>query len=165
MDNEGSATIPRRNRKRLAIVATGVVGVLAAAVGIAWAAGVGPGMGGHGLCRNGMGRDFVEFRIHKALGKVNASAAQEQQIMAIVDGLFARHQAMRTERQQLHQRIAAALTDPTVDRAALEAVRVEAMDRLDQGSRDLVKAIADIAEILTPAQRQQLAALHKQHFE
>ncbi len=165
MDSETNATIPRRSWRRPALIAGGLVGVLAAAVGVAWAAGVGPAMAGHGFCGRGMGRDFVEFRIHKALGKVNATDAQERQIMAVVDGLFAKHEGMAAERQQLHQRIAAALTGPTVDRAALEAVRVEAIERLDQGSKDLVKAVGDIAEILTPAQRQQLAALHGQHIE
>jgi Spy/CpxP family protein refolding chaperone len=52
-----------------------------------------------------------------------------------------------------------------VDRAALEAVRVEAIQHMDLASKDLVKAVADVAEVLTPAQRQQLAELHKRHFE
>ncbi len=165
MDNETTATTAKTTRKRRVLVVTGLAAVLAGAVGIASAAGVGPAMAGHGFCRHGMGRDFVEFRIQKALQKVNASAAQEQQIMAIVDDLFAKHQAMAADRQKLHQRIAAALTGATVDRAALEAVRADAVQRMDQCSKDLAKAIGDIAEILTPAQRQQLAALHAQHFE
>ncbi len=164
MDADTTST-KRGSWKRRGLIAAGLAAALAGAVGIAWAAGVGPAMAGHGFCKQGMARDFVEFRIHKALAKVNASEAQEQQITAIVDGLFAEHQAMAAERTQLHQRIAAALTGPTVDRAALEAVRVEVVQHIDQGSKDLAKAIGDIAEILTPAQRQQLAALHAQHFE
>jgi Spy/CpxP family protein refolding chaperone len=37
--------------------------------------------------------------------------------------------------------------------------------RIDQGSKDLAKAVGDIAEILTPAQRQQFAALAKEHMQ
>lgn len=165
MDTNSTAAKPTRSWRRGGLVALGLGAVLAGAAGIAWAAGVGPGVIGHGFCRPGMGRDFVEFRIHRALGKVNASAAQEQQIMAIADGLFAKHQAMAAVHHQLHQQLLAALTAPTVDRAAIEAVRADAVTRIEAGSRDLAKAVGDIAEVLTPAQRQQLAALATQHMQ
>jgi Spy/CpxP family protein refolding chaperone len=165
MDNAEKPTTRKGSWRRRGLVALGIAGAVAAAAGIAWAAGVGPGGFGHGFCKPGMAKDFMEFRIHKALQQVDASPAQERQIMAIVDGLAAKHQAMAAERTALHQKIAAALTGPTVDRAALEAVRVEVMQRLDEGSKDLAKAVGDIAEVLTPAQRQQLAELHRQHFE
>jgi Spy/CpxP family protein refolding chaperone len=109
-------------------------------------------------------RERVEFGVHRALNRVNGTQAQEDQVLAIVDGLFAKHGQMAGEREQFHQRIAAALTGTTVDRAALEAIRVEAIQHMDLASKDLVKAVADIAEVLTPAQRQQLAELHKSHF-
>ena len=85
--------------------------------------------------------------------------------MAIVDGLFAKHQAMAAVHEQMHQQLLAALTAPTVDRAAIETVRADAITRIDQGSKDLAKAVGDIAEVLTPAQRQQLAALAAQHMQ
>jgi len=153
----------RGNRRGL--IALGLVAALAVAAGIAWAAGVTPATLGHGFCRSGMGRDFVEFRIQKILQKVNATDAQEQQINAIVDGLFAKHQGMAATHQQLHQQLLGALAGPTVDRAAIEAVRAQGLALLDQGSKDLAKALGDIAEVLTPAQRQQLAALHHGHIE
>jgi protein CpxP len=165
MDTNPTPTPPRRSWKRRGLVALGITAVLAGAVGIAWAAGVGPAAFGHGFCKPGMARDFAEFRIHKALQKVDASPAQEQQIMAIVDGLFARHQAMTAVHRELHQRLLAALTGPTVDRAAIEAVRREAVTRIDQGSKDLATAVGEIADVLTPAQRQQLAALAKEHMQ
>ncbi len=165
MDTNANAATPARRWRRGGFVALGLGAMLAGAAGIAWAAGVGPGMIGHGFCRPGMGREFVEFRIHKALGKVDASEAQEQQIMAIVDGLFAKHQAMAAAHEQMHQQLLAALTGPTVDRAAIEAVRADAITRLAAGSKDLAKAVGDIAEVLTPAQRQQLAALAAQHVQ
>ncbi len=165
METDANAARPARRWRKGGLIALGLGAVLAGAAGIAWAAGVGPGMIGHGFCRPGMGRDFVEFRIHKALGQVNATDAQEQQITAIVDGLFAKHQAMAAAHQQMHQQLLAALTGSTVDRAAIEAVRAAAVIRIEAGSKDLAKAAGDIAEVLTPAQRQQLAALAKQHLQ
>jgi periplasmic protein CpxP/Spy len=165
MHTNPNPTTPRRSWKRRGLVALGITAALAGAVGIAWAAGVGPGAFGHGFCTPGMARDFAEFRIHKVLQKVDASPAQEQQIMAIVDGLFAKHQAMAAAHRELHQRLLAALTGPAVDRAAIEAVRQEAVTRIDQASKDLATALGDVAEVLTPAQRQQLAALAKEHMQ
>ncbi|MBZ5590361.1 MAG: Spy/CpxP family protein refolding chaperone [Acidobacteriia bacterium] len=165
MDTLEGPTQSTSKGKRRGLIGIGLVAALGAAVGIAWATGVGPAMVGHGFCRQGMGRDFVEFRIHKALTKVNASDAQEQQISAIVDSLFAKHQAMAAVHQQMHQQILAALTGATVDRAAIETVRAGAITLIDQGSKDLAKAVGDIADVLTPAQRQQLAALAKEHMQ
>jgi periplasmic protein CpxP/Spy len=161
MDTIQTATQPTSRWKRRSLIALGLVAVLAAAAGIAWAAGVTPAALGHGRMSAAVVRDHVEFRVHRALKQVSATQAQEDQILAIVDGLFAEHQQMAGQRELLHQRAAAALTGATVDRAALETVRVEAMQRADQASKDFVKALGDIAEVLTPAQRQQLAAMHK----
>ncbi len=154
---------PGRLWRRLGLIGLGVVLATGAVAGIAWAAGVTPAAFGHGFCKAGMGRDFVEFRIHKMLQKVNATDAQEQQINAIVDGLFAKHQAMAAAHKQIHQQLLAALTGPTVDRAGIEAARAQVVTMVDQGSKDLAQALGDIADVLTPAQRQQLAALHQNH--
>ena len=161
MDTIETVTRPASRWKKPSLIALGLVAVLGAAAGIAWAAGVAPAAFGHGGASAAAIRDHVEFRVHRALKQVNATQAQEDQILAIIDGLFAEHQQMAGERALLHQRAAAALTGATVDRVALEAVRVEALQRVDLASKDLVKAIGDIAEVLTPAQRQQLAAMHK----
>ncbi|MEW6338308.1 MAG: Spy/CpxP family protein refolding chaperone [Acidobacteriota bacterium] len=154
---------PRWRRPRM--IALGAAALLVTAAGIAWATGVGPAMIGHGHCRAGVARDFAEFRIHRALERVGATAEQEQRIMAIVDGLFARHREMRDMHEQLHGQLLTALTGPTVDRAAIESVRSTVVARIDQGSRDLARALGDAAEVLTPEQRLQLAALAKEHME
>jgi periplasmic protein CpxP/Spy len=164
MDTTPTTTTPKQHRHGRLFVALGLVAVLVGAAGVAWAAGVGPAIGQH-FGHGGHGKDFIEFRIHRALKQVNATQAQEDQILAIADTLFERHKAMAPARQELHQRIAAALTGDTVDRAALEAIRVDAMSKAEDGSKALAKAIGDMAEVLTPAQRRQLAELHQKHFE
>ena len=133
--------------------------------GTCWATGVGPAGLGHGFCKAGMFREMAEFRIHRALKAVNASDAQEEQILAILEAQFAKHQQMRAVHEELHSRLLAALTADSVDRAALEAVRADALQRVEAGSKELVKAIADMAEVLTPEQRAKLAELHRARFE
>jgi Spy/CpxP family protein refolding chaperone len=171
MEDTVTATRPTRRWRRPATVITGLALVLAGIAGLAWATGVGPaalgpGHGfGHGFGKGAHVRDFVEFRVHRELKGVDATEAQEAQILATLDTLFAQHQAHETFRKEMHDQVAAALTGATVDRAALEAARVQILQRADAGSKDLVKAVADMAEVLTPAQRQALAEKHRQRFE
>jgi len=163
MDSLESSNLPARRWVKPTLIAAGVLVVLGGAFGIARAAGIGPAClhGHHGA----MARDFVEYRVGKALKQVGASDAQQQQIMAILDAQFAQHQGMAAMHKQIHEQLVAALTGPTVDRAAIEAVRANAISRIDKGSKDFAQALGDMAEVLTPAQRAQLATLAQQHFQ
>lgn len=167
MSETGTPATPRRRWTRGALIAAAAVAVLGVgAIGLARAAATGPsafGHFGHGCFRKGLAKDFAEFRLQKALEAVNASDAQQKQILAILDGVIARHEASAPVREQLHEQILGALTGATVDRAALEAARADAVSRIDTCSRDLAKSLGDMAEALTPAQRQQLAALAAAH--
>jgi periplasmic protein CpxP/Spy len=164
MEDNVTRTRPTHRWRRPAVL-IGLAALLAGAGGLVWAAGFGPGgIGLHGHM-DGMVREHVEFRVHRALARVNASDAQEEQVLAILDRLFDQHKAHEAEHKELHDRALTALTADPVDRAALEAVRVEAIQRFDEGSVQLVDAVADMAEVLTPAQRQQLAEAHRERFE
>jgi Spy/CpxP family protein refolding chaperone len=163
MDNSDTNARPRRRWLKPGLLALGAVIVLAGGFGIARATGVGPG-----FChaRKGtMARDFVEFRLGRALDKVGATDAQKQQIKAIVDAEFAKHEALAAQHEEMHRQLLAALSGETVDRTAIEAVRSQAISKFDQGSKDLSKALGDVAEVLTPAQRSQLAQLHRDNLE
>jgi periplasmic protein CpxP/Spy len=50
------------------------------------------------------------------------------------------------------------LTQERVDLQAIEALRAKQLQLADQASRRLTQAMADAAEVLTPAQRKELAA-------
>jgi periplasmic protein CpxP/Spy len=152
----------RRWAKPALAVLAGAV-VLGGALGIAHAAGVGPSFC-HGHHR-AMAREFAEYRVQKALKKVDATDAQQQQVLAILNDLFAKHEAMAAAHEKLHAQLLAALSGPAVDRAAIESVRAQAIARVDQGSKDLAKAVGDMAEVLTPGQRAQLAESARNHFE
>lgn len=165
METGQTPTRPSKGWLRPGLLGLGLGVALAGAAGLAWASGLGPGAFCHGHPGRGLMRDHVEFRIHRALKEVNASEAQEERILAVVGTLFAQHEQMAGVHHEMHQRALAALTADPIDRAALEAVRTEAIGRVDECSKDLVKAAADIAEVLTPDQRRQLAELARARFE
>jgi protein CpxP len=162
MNDSDTKASQRRPWLTAGLLALGAVVVLAGGFGVARAA-AGGGMGflhGHG---GAMGHDFVQFRLAQALDKVGATDAQRAQIKTIVDAGLAKHQDMAAAHQQIHAQLLAALSGATVDRAAIEAVRAQAIAKIDEGSKDLAKTLGDVAEVLTPAQRAQLAELHKSH--
>jgi Spy/CpxP family protein refolding chaperone len=57
------------------------------------------------------------------------------------------------------------LAKPNVDRAALEAIRAQEIQAADAMSKRFVQSLADVAEVLTPEQRAQLAEKMKQRRE
>jgi Spy/CpxP family protein refolding chaperone len=67
-------------------------------------------------------------------------------------------------RERLHAGRAEALellTRERVDPAAIEALRAKHLQLADEASRRVTRAVSEAAEVLTPAQRKELAA----HFE
>ena len=63
---------------------------------------------------------------------------------------------MREKAQSARQRGRELLTQPTVDRAAIEALRAEQMALADAASKRFAQALGDAAEVLTPEQRRKL---------
>jgi Spy/CpxP family protein refolding chaperone len=98
-------------------------------------------------------RERVEFMTDWLLRRVDASEEQRQQVQSIVQtavtDLAPVTETHRKNRQAWHE----ALTQPTVDRQALEALRQAAVQLVDTASKRLVGAIAEVAQVLTPEQR------------
>jgi Spy/CpxP family protein refolding chaperone len=116
-----------------------------------------------------MGGDHAMMRAHleKALTEIGATPEQKQRIGAILHGAFAGMGQMHEHMAATHAELHRILTAPVIDRAALERLRAERMAEFDQASRTLVSALADAAEVLTPAQRVRLGAMmaerHREH--
>jgi protein CpxP len=89
--------------------------------------------------------------------EIDATDAQKAKIdplvkQAVTD-LMPLHAQLRAARAQTVQ----ALTQATIDRGSLEAARAQHLELADQGSKRLVQLIADVGDVLTPAQRKALA--------
>ena len=90
--------------------------------------------------------------------EVDATESQKAQIGPLVkqavDDLLPLHTQIRAARAQAEL----ALTQTTVDRASLEAVRQQHLQLADQASKRVLQLIGDLGDALTPAQRQSLIA-------
>ena len=94
--------------------------------------------------------------------EIDATDAQKAQITPLVQQAVSDLLPMHAQLQAAHTQAIQALTQNTVDRTALEAARVAHLQLADQASKRLTQLLADVDEVLTPAQRTALAAHLKQ---
>jgi protein CpxP len=101
----------------------------------------------------------AEFATDFVLSRVNADESQRQKAKTIVRDTINALFPLKLEHQASRQAFIDALSQPSVNRAALEQIRQEEMQRANTASTRLVRAVADIADVLTPEQRTQLIEL------
>jgi periplasmic protein CpxP/Spy len=94
--------------------------------------------------------------------EIDATDAQKAQITPLVQQAVNDLLPMHAQLQAAHAQAVQALTGNTVDRTALEAARVAHLQLADQASKRLTQLLADVDDVLTPAQRTALAAHLKQ---
>ena len=103
-----------------------------------------------------MVRARIEFATDWILSRIEASDEQRQQVKAIVQATVQDLAPMREQHHQNKQTMLQALTQPSIDRAALGDIR-DAELQLAEEVSEAPGHLADIAEVLTPEQRTRLA--------
>jgi len=90
--------------------------------------------------------------------EIDASDAQKAQISPLVkqavNDILPLHSHLQAARTQAMQ----ALTQTTIDRSSLETARQAHLQLADQASKRMVQLVGDVGDILTPTQRESLAA-------
>ena len=107
---------------------------------------------------------FVEWKVDDMLDEVDATDDQREQVRAIATAALADMGEFRDFKREGREALIEALTQETVDREALEALRQNKLATADRASQRLLTALADAADVLTPAQRQELAAELESHW-
>src|ERR1043165_1401020 len=108
----------------------------------------------------GGGRMFFPGPIERGVERLgwatDASTEQKAKINAIAqkaaDDIF----ALRAKHLEARKQVVEPLAAPTVDRARLEALRADQMKLAETATKRVTDAAADIADVLTPAQRADL---------
>ena len=154
---------PRRWIAGLAIAASFVAGGLTLPTLAASAQDAAMQMHGmHGGAHGDM-HAMMMRHLDKMLAAVDATPDQKSRIMTILGGAMpamgAVHERMHDSMKSFH----ALLLAPTIDRGALESLRATEIADIDASSKTLVGAIADAADVLTPAQRAKVAAMMSEH--
>jgi periplasmic protein CpxP/Spy len=163
-DDQGDAPAPeqpqaRPLRSRRWVMTGIIIASLAAATGggARLAVAAQSAMGHHGMAGH-MDPAEADRHIGEMVDHVLADGTPEQKarLAAIIRAAHAELAPFHAQLRQAHERAHALLMQPHVDRAALEALRVEQIRQLDATSRRLVQSLADAAETLTPEQRARL---------
>jgi protein CpxP len=88
--------------------------------------------------------------------ELDATAEQQDKLRSIVKGAVKDLLPMREKALAARQRGRVLLTQPTIDRAAIEALRAEQVALADAASKRFAQALGDVAEVLTPEQRRKI---------
>jgi Spy/CpxP family protein refolding chaperone len=145
---------------------------LAFVAGAVVALGVGIGSRAHGMggWSHGHGSVFdgnhsaaevdahVDHLLKHFYVEIDATSAQQAQIGPLVKQAVHDLLPLGTQARAAHDDALQALSQSTLDRASLETARQAHLQLADQASKRITQLIGDVGEILTPAQRQALAA-------
>jgi Spy/CpxP family protein refolding chaperone len=100
----------------------------------------------------------VDHMLKHLYVEIDATDAQKAQITPMVQQAVSDLLPMHAQLQAAHTQAFQALTGTSVDRTGLEAARVAVLQLTDQASKRLAQLLADVDDVLTPAQRTALAA-------
>lgn len=114
------------------------------------------GHGYHGAHSIEQSRERAQDVAAWVLGSVDATPEQSQRVKAIVANAVDELYPLREQHREHHRTFIDALSQPQLDRQALEQIREAELALASQLSERVVNALADTAEVLTVEQRQAL---------
>lgn len=97
------------------------------------------------------------------LDRVDATEDQSTAIRSIVAKSLEQFHALHEANAESHERLSELLTAETIEPHALEAFRVEQMQKFEIASTRFTEAISAIAAELTPEQRAELVEMAERH--
>ncbi len=155
METQDRSSDKRRGFFKRAAIAT-LIGGIAAGIGFkAFAQGGGCGWHRCGYAAGPLDPAAVDQHLDRALKHlyVEIDATDEQKQRLELKDLLPVREKARNARKQAVELLAA----DRIDRGAIEALRAEQIQLAEQASKRFTQALADVAEVLTPVQRKQIA--------
>jgi protein CpxP len=98
----------------------------------------------------------VDHMLKHLYVELDATAAQKAQIDPLVKQAVSDLFPLHSQLHDAHTHAMQALAQNPVDRSSLESARAEHLQLADQASKRFVQLIADVGDVLTPAQRKTL---------
>ena len=144
----------------------GLIGLVGGAAGVGAAAAAAHeavaeamhGMGGHDMAKMDPAAMDAHFEAHLAKMVPDATDAQKTRLKALARAVHQDLGAIHGQMQATHRQAHALLLAPTIDKAGLERLRAEQVRAFDQSSKHLLASLEEAAAVLTPEQRQRIAA-------
>jgi Spy/CpxP family protein refolding chaperone len=108
-------------------------------------------------------KSHVDHFLDRALDRLDATDEQGTAIRAIIMSSIDDLHGARGEFQSSHEEFRDLLMADTIDRAALEQLRLDTLSRTDKITRILTNNLTDVIEQLTPEQRRKLEERFEKH--
>jgi Spy/CpxP family protein refolding chaperone len=105
----------------------------------------------------------LQAQVEHMLTVAQATPEQTAKIRQILKTAHEQTAPLHEKLSATHRELGRLLTQPKIDRGAIERVRAQHVAALDQSGRIMVKAFADAAEVLTPEQRARIAGAMAEH--
>ena len=115
---------------------------------------------GHGRMHQGM-----ERMMEKMLDRVHATPEQRARIRAFQKNAWEHNRPLMEQMRSLRQQSMQLLSASTIDFGALENLRSKQMAIANQLSRQMTQTQYEIAQVLTPAQRQQAYTMMQERMK
>ena len=103
--------------------------------------------------------EWAQVATRQMLRRIDATSAQQARIETIVAGAVKDLVPLRDEARMAREEALKLVAAPVVDRTAIERLRAGQIAVHEQASRRIATAVGDIAELLTPAQREELTRM------
>ncbi len=180
-DNQGTAKTGwyRLGNRKLIALATGAALAIGGVFGVQAFANsqtyghmklyAGYNGGGHGGHHKGFAdysdadiEAHIERMVKHVAIEIDATQTQQEKITALVTAVATDLKPVRDRMRATGKEIHDLLLADTIDRTALETLRAERLAEAERISKDLVGALADVAEVLSPEQRKLLDERIKQ---
>jgi periplasmic protein CpxP/Spy len=133
-----------------AVIVTGLVGFGA---GKASNRGWGHHYSMHRMGDAGQSMRGPDFMLKRVLGKVDATAEQQDKIAEIARMTFREMAPMRQQHMATRAKLADLMKADKLDRAAVEQLRAQELAMAEALSKRASQALLDAADVLSPAQR------------
>lgn len=151
--------------KRRTALWGGLIALVAGIITVGAIAHAGPGHFGpfgmmHGEFSPEQAKKHVKKMVNWALEDVDATADQKAKVNDIFQSALTDLMPIHQQVHDAHSQVIQLMSQPVIDRAAVEQLRATQMAALDAASKRLTQAFEDAGEVLTPEQRQKLIAMH-----
>ena len=100
-------------------------------------------------------------RLDEALGAVQATTEQRDSVEAILDVAVPEMKALHEEGRTLREEMTALFHADRIDRVAVDDVRVDIVDLFDRASAAAFGHLADLSEVFSAEQREELRRLRE----
>ena len=155
---------PETRGRRWFASAAAAGGLSLLAAGAHAQSGWGAGWGRHGGMDPEALARRMDYRIGYLVKEIGGSTEQKDKLLAIAQATLKDLKPLREQHMAARQKGLELLSAASIDANALEQLRVSQMQAADATSQRVVKALVEAAEVLSPAQRAQLAQRMKQRM-